>query len=109
MNQQQNHHHHHQNCKTFIVNLDSDNLPGSHWVAAAKNQDTGTMEIFDSFGLPPPPLLQSWASKWMYEPTVMIQDPDADTCGYYALIFCIARPYFNSLLDTLQYISTLRI
>ena len=106
--------HQQENCnlKTLIVNLDTDNLPGSHWVAIAENAG-GVIEIFDSFGLPPPPLLQSWASaqqrRWIYEPLLMVQKPDAITCGYYALIFCIARCYFNTLLETICYIDTLKI
>ena len=99
------------NPKTLIVNLDTDNLPGSHWVAIAA--EGGVIEIFDSFGLPLPPLLQSWASaqqcRWIYEPLLMVQKPDAITCGYYALIFCIARCYFNTLLETICYIDTLKI
>ena len=104
--------HHHtkpqqQQMKTLIVNLDTDNLPGSHWVSVALNGEM--TEIFDSYGRPPPPLLQSWAGQWTYVPTMMIQHPDADTCGYYALIFCVSRPYCRSLLDTVHYIATLPI
>jgi hypothetical protein len=97
--------------RTLIVNLDSDNLPGSHWVAVAEKN--GIIEIFDSFGLPPPPLLQSWAAanstKWIYEPGLMIQHPNAVTCGYFAYIFCVARPYFKNLYDTIMYLNYLNI
>ena len=97
----------------MIVSLDTNNLPGSHWVALAENCSVGVIEIFDSFGLPPPPLLQAWISsqqkQWVYEPLIMIQHPNAVTCGYYALIFCIARPYLNTLLDMIEYIATLDV
>ena len=100
--------HNQQKYKTLIVNLDTDNLPGSHWVALAKCEN-GLVEIFDSFGTPPPSLLQAWAQNWTYKPSIMIQHPDAVTCGYYAFIFCVARPHCDTLLDTLKYISTLNI
>ena len=106
---QQNQQQHHQLTKLVIMNLDTDNLPGSHWVAMFINN--GIAEIFDSFGVPPPPLLQAWAAqnllKWIYEPLIMIQHPDTVTCGYYALVFCLVRPECKTLLDAIHYINTL--
>ena len=97
--------------RTLIVNLDIDQLPGSHWVGIYK--EDGVIEIFDSFGFPPPPLLQAWAvkngRKWIYRHGVSIQHPLAVTCGYYAFIFTLARPYYNDYDSTLAYICTIRI
>ena len=99
------------NYNSYIINLDTDNLSGSHWVAAV---DTGQkIELFDSFGTPPEQLLQSWATKhsceWTYEPYVMIQHLDAVTCGYYALIYCLTRPLCKNMKDALNIISNLNI
>lgn len=34
----------------LIINLDSSKESGSHWVAAVKDKDTGTILVYDSFG-----------------------------------------------------------
>ena len=47
--------------RTMIANLDTENLPGSHWVGIYEKDDK--IEIFDSFGEPLPPLLQAWAAR----------------------------------------------
>jgi hypothetical protein len=100
--------------KTLIANLDVESLPGSHWVGIFAKDSK--IEVFDSLGMDPPPLLQAWAARnstsWIYKKLV-VQHPLSVTCGYYALIFCIARPdfdiYDNSYDATVAYISSLEI
>ena len=90
--------------------MDSDNLPGTHWVGIYENDNV--IEIFDSFGMVLPPLLQAWAArnskKWTHG-KLLIQHPLAVTCGYYAYIFTLTRPYFDNLNDTVHYIDSLCI
>ena len=45
--------------KTLITNTDMAQLPGTHWVSVYVD-DAAKMEVFDSYGLPPPPQLQAW-------------------------------------------------
>ena len=75
-------------------------------------ESNGKIEIFDSFGMPPPPLLQAWAARnsksWIFK-NLVVQHPLAVTCGYYALIFTIARPHFDNFDATVAYISCLKI
>ena len=54
----------------LIVNTDSANLPGEHWIAVILNI-CGRGEIFDSFGELPPSELAIWMNKhcfrgWIY-------------------------------------------
>ena len=96
-------------CYTAIVNLDVDSLPGSHWVGVYRDNVSGVVEVFDSLGQSTPPLLQSWAARngrrWTYDKLHrMVQHPLSVTCGYYAFIFTLARPYFKNLHDTVTYI-----
>jgi hypothetical protein len=71
------------------------------------------IEIFDSFGDPPPPRLQSWASRnarrWIYEPGLEIQHDMSVNCGFYALAFVIARPWFRTYHDTIEYIDRMQL
>ena len=96
--------------RTMIANLDIESLPGSHWVGIFAKD--AKIEIFDSFGMSPPPLLQAWAARnsksWIYK-NLVVQHPLSVTCGYYALIFTIARPYFDNYDATVAYISCLKI
>ena len=98
------------NSRTLIANLDSDHLPGTHWVGIYE-QD-GVIKIFDSFGMAPPPLLQAWAARnlhrWVYE-KIQVQHPLSVNCGYFAFVFVIARQYFDNVKTTVLYISSLQI
>ena len=93
----------------MIANLDVESLPGSHWVGIYAKDNK--IEVFDSLGMSPP-LLQAWAARnstsWIYK-NLVVQHPLSVTCGYYALIFTIARPYCNNYDTTVAYISTLQI
>jgi hypothetical protein len=94
----------------MIANLDTENLPGSHWVGIFAKDNK--IEVFDSLGMSPPPLLQAWAARnstsWIYK-NLVVQHPLSVTCGYYAYVFTIARPYFDNYDTTVAYISSLQI
>ena len=90
----------------FVVNLDSDNLPGTHWIAIIRLNSV--CEVFDSFGLVPPSEVQIWctehAKKWICN-SKCIQDPTSTLCGIYCCLFLTSRHKFNSMLDTVKYLS----
>ena len=87
----------------FVVNTDSGNLPGTHWIAVWYNGDNSPSEIFDSFALTPPAAVQLWcsrnASKHWISSKFCIQHPTATTCGLYCCQFLIRRPLFSSMDD----------
>jgi hypothetical protein len=94
---------------SFVVNLDSDNLPGTHWIAIIRLNFV--CEIFDSFGIVPPSEIQIWCTKhsnnnWICN-SKCIQDPTSTLCGVYCCLFITCRPKFNSMLDTTKYLSRL--
>ena len=103
-------HQNNNNYRTLIVNLDCDALPGSHWVGVSEH--AGLIEIFDSFGESPPPLLQVWAarnSRQRVSNHLTIQAPLSINCGYFAFIFTLARHYCRNLTDACDLIINLNI
>lgn len=78
----------------FIANIDSSNLPGSHWIGVIIRQGIGY--VFDPFGHAPPLKLTNWMSKhctkWNIN-TRQIQPIFSQLCGY----FCLHFLYFASL------------
>ena len=91
----------------IIVNTDTDNLPGTHWIAVIRHCD-GHAEIFDSFGLYPPARIQLWCNKyctrWTYN-TKMIQALDSTLCGAYCCLFLLSREKFSTLDACVGYLS----
>ena len=78
----------------FIVNTDTANLPGTHWLAVLV-QDDQQGEVFDSFGQPTPPRLQLWMNKhclrgWTAN-KLFIQGPLSSVCGAYCLYYLYHR------------------
>ena len=72
----------------LVVNLDPHYLRGSHWVAIATSG--ARAYYFDSFGRPPPPLIEEWLKKhatagWKWNNRVI--QTDNVTCGYYCIYF----------------------
>lgn len=79
----------------FIVNSDTANLPGKHWIAIALFPDEGRGEVFDSFGQNPPNRIRAWMEKncprgWMYNEH-FIQGPFTTLCGAYCLFYLYNR------------------
>jgi hypothetical protein len=80
--------------KSFIVNTDTNNLNGKHWLAVSYEQG-GIVRAFDPLGFFYPQLL---ISKLHSHPNVrvhynrtMIQNPFDQTCGLHCLIFLKSR------------------
>ena len=73
----------------FIINLDPDDLPGSHWVAVRRTEGRGF--YFDSFGRVPPLEIQNWLVQnchvWTYNPIVVQKKSNKVICGYLCIEF----------------------
>lgn len=69
-----------------ILNLDSENGPGTHWVAYAKNK--GCSEYFDSFGnLQPPVELVKYLGENISYNYKRHQNYNSFNCGHLCLKF----------------------
>lgn len=75
---------------SFIVNNQSHNLPGQHWIAVSvKNKKA---YIFDPLGLPPPLMLTSKLNKYNISYNMQQHQPtDSNLCGQLALYFLINK------------------
>lgn len=77
----------------MIVNTQSHNLPGAHWLTIYIDQDRRA-EIFDSLALPPSQVLMRWLHQFTRSTTrnsLSYQHPLSDTCGAFALYFVFHR------------------
>lgn len=77
------------NFNSFIVNLDRQSKPGSHWVAVFFFKETAT--YFDSYGRPPSnrnilKFIQTNSNKMIYN-KYCFQDTFSVTCGYFCIFF----------------------
>lgn len=83
----------------FIINTNTNNLPGQHWKAIyiSKKREG---EVFDSLATPVELLLQHWMNlftrKWTMS-TLILQNPLAPSCGAYVLYFVMTRLKHASL------------
>ncbi len=82
----------------LIVNCCNHNRPGGHWIAMYRG-DGDTLEMFDSFGLPPQlyNLHLPRADVLVYN-TKQLQSQDSVVCGQYCLyyVYFKARGYAMS-------------
>ena len=93
--------------KTFpcylIVNIDSSQLPGSHWLALGVYQNR--IEIFDPLGFKifkwssiPCELLQflhRLVGSRKLKISKRIQSSNSNLCGFYCIFYVMMRPYFS--------------
>ena len=75
--------------RTFIINTDTSNLPGQHWIAVCIRENIGY--VFDPLAMIPPPLrLINWMNKrydqWSYNKR-QVQPIDSTLCGAYCIHF----------------------
>ena len=78
----------------LIVNTDTHNLPGEHWLAVSY-QKNGTVYVFDSFGFFYPRLLKLYVNKLRRVTPVMFnrthyQSIHEQTCALYCIAWLIA-------------------
>ena len=98
---------------TLIVNTDTSNLKGQHWVAVYIDQYRRG-EYFDSLAQPIPKHISLWLSRfscqWNYvlRPYIdpPIQDIFSQTCGAFTFYYVHQRPLCDSFRDILKPFST---
>jgi hypothetical protein len=76
----------------YILNLDTSDNPGTHYVAFVVNNASKTVFYFDSYGAPPPnEAVVLWtANKYKVKcNSVHIQDLKSRCCGFYAMYFLL--------------------
>ena len=74
-----------------IINLESSELPGSHWTALyVPKKAKGDAFYFDSFGAPPVEWIdQITKARPLYWNDRVIQAFKSDACGYFSLAFLL--------------------
>ena len=93
----------------LIVNTDTHNLPGQHWIAVYIDENK-LGEVFDSFGRLPPTRLQRWMNVncrrgWTYSANAL-QFPFSTNCGAFCL-YCLLHCSRNySLTRIVSHLST---
>ena len=73
----------------FIVNTDTSNLPGRHWIAVSWSQH-GIVRAFDPLGMFYPPVLSEYLArraKHVIFNRITYQDPSQRTCGQHCLLW----------------------
>lgn len=84
---------------TLIINTDTKNLPGKHWVAIYISSFKEG-EYFDSFGCEPSQDVALWMNKftikWKKLNSTRLQNPLSTTCGKFVLLFVNERPLVNN-------------
>lgn len=80
------------NFNSFIINLDPQSLPGSHWVAVFFDGETAS--YFDSYGRTPPTDILNFIrrnSSLLTHNKYCYQDYFTLTCGYFCLYFLFKK------------------
>jgi hypothetical protein len=92
----------------LIINTDSSNLPGKHWIAIYLPEG-GQGEVMDSYGLLPPTTVQRWLNEqtqhWVSNP-YLIQPPESDSCGQFCAYYLIRRSQTDSMCSVLADFTT---
>ena len=73
---------------SFIVNTQTHNLPGEHWIAVYEDQFT--IRVFDPMSLYYRPFLVSYlhnGQRRVVYNRVLVQDPYTPTCGQHCLLW----------------------
>ena len=78
----------------LIINTDTANLRGKHWVAIFIDKNR-LGEYYDSAALPPPLMIVTWlnrfTSHWKTVVQRPLQNPLSTACGYYVIYFIKER------------------
>ena len=102
-----------QTRSAYIVNVDTHDKQGSHWLSIFVENDQ--CEVFDSYGLPinwykPSPFV-TWVFKHYQDVSSnvgQLQATDSNTCGHYALFSLFARARGKSMESFIQPFKYLR-
>ena len=84
---------------TFIINNQTSNLPGEHWVCVyIDHLQRG--EYADSFAMPPPLKVSQWLTKvcnsWTWN-KLCVQHMLSTACGAHVIFFAVKRPTCDSM------------
>jgi hypothetical protein len=83
----------------LVVNTDTSNLPGQHWIAIYVTADRRG-EVMDTYGLLPPTTVQRWLNRntrhWTAN-TRLLQPPNSDSCGQFCIDFLVRRAKSDSM------------
>ena len=95
------HHHHHRPLPlTLVINTDTHNLPGRHWISIYIDKQRQQGEIFDSLATPPSAhvvrFMGQHCRKWVMN-RLIYQHPLSSYCGVYVLLHVLHRHRYNSL------------
>ena len=95
---------------SFIVNTQTENLPGQHWIAVRCIRDTAW--IFDSLAFPPLPtlcnhLLIHCHMKHLYQCKTVVQPPQTQTCGHHCVFFLLRNEAASSEEEVKSFVATL--
>lgn len=86
----------------MVVNLDTHDKPGTHWVAIYIKSDRSYGEYFDSFGRAPDSRLfvfmNSNCCQWVHN-RIQLQSAASECCGHYTVMYCIYRVRRGSDMD----------
>ena len=88
----------------LILNTDSKNQPGTHWLALYAPL-SGGIEQFDSFGYSP-----SMYSLDFLDPlhlSFSLQSPSTSVCGHYCIVYIYLRSHNYSLSDIVDLITNI--
>ena len=92
----------------LIVNTQTSDLPGNHWLCLLLFDD-GRGEIFNSSGQPPPTAIAQWMNEmcrvWTYN-SEQYQSFGSAMCGAYCIFVVLNRLQHSSLSQTLRPFST---
>jgi hypothetical protein len=85
----------------FVINTDTSDLPGSHWVALFYTS-LSQFEYFDSFGLPPlhreiASFIRNNSDRPLVYNGRALQDINNSTCGLYAIHFLTIKARGGSM------------
>ena len=91
----------------LVVNTQSHNLPGEHWIAVFIDKDKRG-EVFDSLALPPSILLSRWMNRFTHSwrmNKLSFQHPLRGTCGGYVIYYILHRLKVSHLDDITRTLS----
>ena len=90
----------------YVVNLDDDTGPGTHWVVICVNHDI--VFYFDSFGMKPPAEVIKLSNNSYIANTSQYQHMDSVLCGYFCIFFAHRYSQIKEENNRKKYIQILK-
>ena len=99
-----------------IINLDTSDRRGTHWLAIYQKNNTGKVYFFDSFGVVAFPEVYSFvrtvwgkkAARSMTSNSLVYQNNNSSLCGYYCMAFILSKAKGFSLARLLSPANTIK-